>query len=443
VAGHIFISYSHHDHAYTARLAAYLRSIDIQPWTDVGIEHGADWAQTIEGNIESCAGFVPLMSIHSRQATWVRNEILLAQRLNKPILPLLLSGTWFFELLNVQGEDVTNAAMPSPAFITRLNALAGPRTRVPTSDDAATGAPLRPDLTVVGQAPMRQQEPAASTAPAVEPAPAPGPPKSDERVRNQPVPASATSSLGGPRADLRRRPRVLTAVGVIAVLAVVIGIGYLVPKLVGGRVTGSPALANSLSHSAGTTQTRTPTPTPSPTPPAPATDFSIFKSSLLRSFATKWATAFPCSVVTSQPLGMVPGSSVFCVVNSNLPGVRSQASKRILVNLGVIQSGYPPRETVDCAGESTYVIPRMDATLRDLSGIKGSRTGYYCESARTVVASYSGPPAGYCTDINWTSADKRLRGDVEECAYFQDEGSSFKPTATMLAYLRTLWRTYE
>jgi WD40 repeat protein len=200
VAGHIFISYSHHDHAYTARLTAYLRSLNITPWTDEGIEHGADWARTIEANIESCAGFVPIMSIHSRQATWVRNEILLAQRLSKPILPLLLSGTWFFELLNVQGEDVTDATMPPASFTTRLHTLvSAPTRKAPGTPSIASLDRVRP--------PAR---PRPSTPPPAKPA--------------------GTSSHASVRERLGRRPLIPATVGVATILAVIVLTLVLLPR---------------------------------------------------------------------------------------------------------------------------------------------------------------------------------------------------------------------
>jgi hypothetical protein len=52
-------------------------------------------------------------------------EILYAQENNKPILPLLLDGKRFIELIDVQDEPVLDGRLPSTRFIDRLGALAG------------------------------------------------------------------------------------------------------------------------------------------------------------------------------------------------------------------------------------------------------------------------------------------------------------------------------
>ncbi len=124
VTGYVFVSYSHEDYEYVARLCGYLRSVGIEPWTDLGVQHGDRWAQTIEERLRSCLAFVPVMSTHARQSDWVRREILLAQNLEKPILPLLLSGDRFLELLDIQDNDVSGGALPGPAFLARLRSLA-------------------------------------------------------------------------------------------------------------------------------------------------------------------------------------------------------------------------------------------------------------------------------------------------------------------------------
>ena len=121
--GHVFISYSHKDSAYVDRLTAYFAGAGIEVWTDRGIEYGAEWVRTIDQQIRACAAFVPVMSHNSRQAAWVAKEILLALQLDKPILPLLLDGERFLELLDIQDEDVTGGRLPSPTYLARLKAL--------------------------------------------------------------------------------------------------------------------------------------------------------------------------------------------------------------------------------------------------------------------------------------------------------------------------------
>ena len=126
MSGHTFISYSHRDRAYIARLKTCLQNAGLAFWTDEGIERGAEWARTIEQMIRSCSAFVPVMSIDSREARWVTREINLAQDAGKPILPLLLSGRVFFELRDLQAENVTSGEMPSHAFVKRLRTIPRP-----------------------------------------------------------------------------------------------------------------------------------------------------------------------------------------------------------------------------------------------------------------------------------------------------------------------------
>ena len=48
VTGPAFVSYSHHDHLYVAKLAAYLRAAGVTVWTDEGIDYGSEWASVTE-----------------------------------------------------------------------------------------------------------------------------------------------------------------------------------------------------------------------------------------------------------------------------------------------------------------------------------------------------------------------------------------------------------
>src|SRR5262245_59658588 len=136
VPGHLFISYSHHDHGYVSRLVAHLRDAGIEVWTDEGIDYGTQWASTIETQIETCAAFIPVMSGNSRSAAWVAREIDLAQELRKPIYPVLLSGRQFLRLRDIQHEDVSNSAMPSDRFIQQIRSTLSNAGR-PSDDEIA------------------------------------------------------------------------------------------------------------------------------------------------------------------------------------------------------------------------------------------------------------------------------------------------------------------
>ena len=125
VSGHVFISYSHLDAAFVARLKVRLLGAGMNVWTDEGIDGGAEWMNVLERQIETCAVFVPIMSDHSRAAAWVLREINLAEELGKPIAPLLLGGRRFLSLRNIQDEDVSDGQLPSVGWIQRLRTLTG------------------------------------------------------------------------------------------------------------------------------------------------------------------------------------------------------------------------------------------------------------------------------------------------------------------------------
>jgi outer membrane protein assembly factor BamB len=125
VAGYVFISYSHDDGEYVDRLKRHLADAGLIVWTDRGIDYGSQWSATIATQLDGCAVFVPVMSPRSRRSAWVRKEILYAQENSKTILPLLLDGSRFLELIDVQDEAVPDGRLPSARFIDRIRTLVG------------------------------------------------------------------------------------------------------------------------------------------------------------------------------------------------------------------------------------------------------------------------------------------------------------------------------
>ena len=123
VTGHVFISYSRRDGEYVARLAAFLRERDVPLWLDDQIDLGTRWTTVIQGQIETCAAFVLIMTPEAATSDWVTREIHYAQTLSKPIVPLLLKGQPFFHVLDVQHEDVTGERLPGPRLVERLRQL--------------------------------------------------------------------------------------------------------------------------------------------------------------------------------------------------------------------------------------------------------------------------------------------------------------------------------
>jgi hypothetical protein len=134
VRGHAFISYSHsHDRRYADALAAHLVKAGVPVWYDQEIVSGDRWDQLIRDQIASCAVMIVVMSPGSDASRWVKLELNEAERLRKPVAPLLLAGSRFFRLSDIQYEDVSEDRLPSSAFVARMRELTGAAPRVDPS----------------------------------------------------------------------------------------------------------------------------------------------------------------------------------------------------------------------------------------------------------------------------------------------------------------------
>ncbi|GAA1299783.1 TIR domain-containing protein [Saccharothrix xinjiangensis] len=133
---HVFISYSRRQQPYARRLAGHLRvEHGIDTWIDDELITGDRWERVIHTRIDECAALVVLMSPESEASDWVDLEITRAQDRGKPVLPLplLLAGTVFFRLGNLQYEDVRDGSMPGARFVTALRRITGTSPAVDTT----------------------------------------------------------------------------------------------------------------------------------------------------------------------------------------------------------------------------------------------------------------------------------------------------------------------
>jgi hypothetical protein len=120
---HVFISHARDDLAYAQRLVTYLNSAGAPAWIDDALDAGDRWVSVLRGRLDACAALVVVMSPAAGESAWVEREIRRAEILDKPILPVLLSGTIFFRLADMHYEDVTGGALPSPGFVHKLREL--------------------------------------------------------------------------------------------------------------------------------------------------------------------------------------------------------------------------------------------------------------------------------------------------------------------------------
>ncbi|HEX3050918.1 MAG TPA: SUMF1/EgtB/PvdO family nonheme iron enzyme [Aggregatilineaceae bacterium] len=110
---HIFISYSKKDIDFARRLKRLLEAARFDVWMDESdLVPSEQWWPTIENNIYTCAAFIVIMSNNARGSRWVEREILYAEKLNKPIFPVLMQGEQWGRLADIQFEDM-RAGVPS------------------------------------------------------------------------------------------------------------------------------------------------------------------------------------------------------------------------------------------------------------------------------------------------------------------------------------------
>jgi hypothetical protein len=116
----IFVSYSRQDQDYVSLLAQALETHSLPVWLDDHIDYGTTWPRVIKEHLERCRVFVVVMSPRSENSLWVQNELTLAQKLKKPIFPLLLEGDHWFQILTIQSVDVTHGKLPPARFFNTL-----------------------------------------------------------------------------------------------------------------------------------------------------------------------------------------------------------------------------------------------------------------------------------------------------------------------------------
>ena len=120
----VFISYSREDQAYARELAEYLPQQGLEVWLDDRLNSGDRWWQTIVQNIQTCAAFILVMTPEAEKSPWVEREVLIAQREEKKIFPLLLRGPGHTIVIGMQYLDVQDGRMPPQRFCDQLRSTA-------------------------------------------------------------------------------------------------------------------------------------------------------------------------------------------------------------------------------------------------------------------------------------------------------------------------------
>ncbi len=128
----IFISYSKQDVEFVRYLAALLRDQGFDVWYDAELNPGEDWWTVLEREIRACDAFIVVMTPQARQSRWVLRELLLAEKLHKPVFPVLVTGDVWPNLADLQYAEMRGGLRsPLPArLLDQLHTLKADRASV-------------------------------------------------------------------------------------------------------------------------------------------------------------------------------------------------------------------------------------------------------------------------------------------------------------------------
>ena len=120
----VFISYSRSDMDYIEKLEQRLLSEGFSVWRDNHIQSGDAWWQVVKTNLKECAAMIVVMSDRAATSPWVLRETAIADFLNKPVFPLLLSGDATGDAWSIYSfihhTDVRDGNLPSTTFYDHL-----------------------------------------------------------------------------------------------------------------------------------------------------------------------------------------------------------------------------------------------------------------------------------------------------------------------------------
>lgn len=90
----VFISYSHYDNEIARRVSNFLEYSGFRCWLDQrDIRVGEDWAKTITNAIRTSTVVIAILSEHYNNSPSRENEIELAERWKKPIIPIKIDNS--------------------------------------------------------------------------------------------------------------------------------------------------------------------------------------------------------------------------------------------------------------------------------------------------------------------------------------------------------------
>ncbi len=152
MASDIFLSYCRADRPLAERFVSTAAARGIEVWFDEEIEAGEDWREKIVDALGAAKALVILFSDHSNASRQLIKELALADNLQKPIVPVLVSdcepkGAYLYEMasrnwIKIHPHPETRLSALIDKLITELELHGGSPSPTPVS--AAMAAPARP-----------------------------------------------------------------------------------------------------------------------------------------------------------------------------------------------------------------------------------------------------------------------------------------------------------
>lgn len=152
MASDIFLSYCRTDQSLAERFVSTAAARGVDVWFDEDIEGGEDWREKIVDAMGAAKALVILFSDHSNASRQLIKELAIADNLQKPIVPVLISdcepkGAYLYEMasrnwIKIHPNPETRLASLIDKLITEL-ALHG-SSPSPAAVSTATAAPAAP-----------------------------------------------------------------------------------------------------------------------------------------------------------------------------------------------------------------------------------------------------------------------------------------------------------
>lgn len=155
---HVFISYSSKDFLIVELFSNFFKEVEIATWIDTErIVVGDEWRIKIERALKDAACMIVLVSPDSVVSGWVREEIALAQKLDKKIFPVLLRGDEMpFGLNQLQFLDLRRPEYFDRIdnFATQIQAFIKPSDAIAQSDPPVLQTPILTPITLPSGRPL-------------------------------------------------------------------------------------------------------------------------------------------------------------------------------------------------------------------------------------------------------------------------------------------------